>query len=557
MRMTGAEILVNCLLEQDVDTVFGFPGGSVLYIYDALYDYQDKIRHILTCHEQHAAHAADGYARSSGKPGVVIATSGPGASNLVTGIATAYMDSVPLIAITGNVSVNLLGKDSFQEIDITGVTMPVTKHNFIVKDVNDLADTIRRAFKIATSGRPGPVLIDIPKDVTALKAEYKKQKPLEVKRLTETIHEDAVKKAVTLIKESKRPFIYAGGGVIISEASKELYDFAHKISAPVTLSLMGIGSYPSTDPYYTGMIGMHGTKASSLALKECDLLIAIGARFSDRVICKADQFAKDTKILHIDADPAEINKNIAVTGSIIGDVKEVLERLDKRLESIEHKDWLDQIIKWKEQFPIDQPKSDEIMPQHILEMMWKITEGKAIVTTEVGQHQMWAGQFIKFTQPRTFITSGGLGTMGFGLGAAIGAQLANPDKRVVNIAGDGSFHMNLAELATAVTYKLPIIEIIMNNNVLGMVRQWQKMLYDKRYSHTTLDRQTNYKMLAESFGALGFVINGFDDIEPVLREALASNRPCVIDCRIGSDVNVLPMVPPGISIDEPILEIEY
>ncbi len=556
MRMTGAEILVNCLLEQGVDTVFGYPGGQAIIIYDALYDYQDKINHILTCHEQNATHAADGYARATGKPGVVIATSGPGASNLVTGIATAYMDSVPLIAITGNVPISLLGKDSFQEIDITGVTMPITKHNFIVKDINQLADTVRRAFKIATGGRPGPVLIDIPKDITAAHTEYTRKDPEPVYRQIDTIHEDALKKAATMIAESKKPFIYAGGGVILSAAAPELRYFAQKISAPVTLSLMGIGAYPADDPYYTGMIGMHGTKASALALKECDLMIAIGARFSDRVICNANHFAKNTKILHIDIDPAEINKNVKVDANVIGDVKIVLKRLFDLIETKEHKEWLQQIVDWKEKYPIDQPKNDEILPQQILETLWKVTEGKAIVTTEVGQHQMWAAQFLKITEPRTFITSGGLGTMGFGLGAAIGAQMAYPEKRIVNIAGDGSFHMNLSELATAVTNNLPIIEIVMNNNVLGMVRQWQKLLYNKRYSSTTLNRKTDYKKLAEAFGALGFVIESFDDIEPVLHEALASNRPCVIDCRISCDVNVLPMVPPGVSINEPILEME-
>ena len=555
MRMTGAEIIVNCLMEQDVDTVFGFPGGYVINIYDVLYSCQDKIQHILTCHEQNAAHAADGYARSTGKPGVVIATSGPGAANLVTGIATAYMDSVPMVAITGNVPLNMLGKDSFQEMDIAGVTMPITKHNFILKDVNDIADTLRRAFKIAKSGRPGPVLVDIPKDLTAAMAEYTPQTPEPIERVTENITEDDLEKAAELIKESKQPLIYAGGGVILSEASKELTDFAHKIAAPVTLSFMGIGSYPYEDPYYTGMIGMHGTKASALSVSKCDLLIAIGARFSDRVTCKIDRFAPNAKVLHIDIDPAEINKNITATQSVIGDVKEVLTRLDQKIDKLEHKEWLQQITEWKEKYPIDQPKSSEIMPQQILETIFELTKGNAIFTTEVGQHQMWAGQFLKINEPRTFLSSGGLGTMGYGLGAAIGAQVGNPDKRVINIAGDGSFHMNLTELTTTVTYDLPIIEIVMNNNVLGMVRQWQTLLYDKRYSCTTLDRKTDYVKLADAFGAKGFVIETMSDIEPVLKAALADGGPCLIECRIGEDVSVFPMVPPGVAIDEPILEI--
>lgn len=556
MRMTGADILINCLLEQGVDTVFGFPGGAVLNIYDALYKYRDKINHILTCHEQGAAHAADGYARSTGRTGVVIATSGPGATNLVTGIATAYMDSVPMVAITGNVALNLLGKDSFQEVDITGITMPITKHNFIVKNIGELADTVRKAFKIAQSGRPGPVLIDIPKDITAMSTEYKKAKPEPIKKFTECITDEDVEKAAELIKNSKKPLIYAGGGVISADASGELFELAKKIQSPVTLSLMGIGGYPSTDDYYTGMIGMHGTKASALAVSECDLLIAVGARFSDRVICNPKTFAKNAKILHIDADAAEINKNIRAYQCVIGDVKIVLSMLNEKLAQSDRAKWLDEIASWKRQYPIDQARNGDILPQHIIEKLWKLTDGKAIVTTEVGQNQMWAGQFLKITKPRTFITSGGLGTMGFGLGAAIGAQIANPSKRVINIAGDGSFYMNMSELATAVTYKLPIIEVIMNNGVLGMVRQWQKMFYGKRYSHTTLNRETDYKRLAEAFGALGFIINSEEDIEPVFKAALESGKPCVIDCRIGNDVNVLPMVPAGADIDNPVLKLD-
>jgi acetolactate synthase-1/2/3 large subunit len=556
MKLTGAEILLNCLLEQDVDTVFGFPGGSVLYIYDALYHYKDKIRHILTCHEQGAAHAADGYARSTGKTGVVIATSGPGATNLVTGIATAYMDSVPMVAITGNVSLGLLGKDSFQEIDITGVTMPVTKHNFIVKRVEDVADTVRSAFKIAQSGRPGPVLIDIPKDITAALCEYEPQKPKPIERQTTYITDEALNIATKLIKDSKRPLIFAGGGITASDASDELKAFAKKIAAPVTLSLMGIGNYPSDADYYTGMIGMHGTKTSALAVSECDLLIACGTRFSDRVLCNVAKFAHNAKILQLDIDPAEINKNIMTFASIIGDIKVTLARLTDRLEAIDHSDWLNKITKWKSLYPIDQPRSDEVMPQHILNAIHTLTNGEALITTEVGQHQMWTAQFYKFTKPRTFMTSGGLGTMGFGLGAAIGTQIANPDKRVFNIAGDGSFYMNMAELVTAETYNTPIIEVIMNNGVLGMVRQWQKLFYDKRYSHTTLCRKTDLVKLAEAIGIAGFVIETVDDIIPVLTKAIKQNRPCLIDCRIGSDINVLPMVPAGASISDQIFELD-
>jgi acetolactate synthase-1/2/3 large subunit len=556
LKLTGAEILLSCLIEQDVDTVFGFPGGSVLYIYDALYKYKDKIRHILTCHEQGAAHAADGYARSTGKTGVVIATSGPGATNLVTGIATAYMDSVPMVAITGNVSLGLLGKDSFQEVDITGVTMPVTKHNFIVKRVEDIAETVRSAFRIAQSGRQGPVLIDIPKDITAALCEYEPQLPKLIERQTKYITDDALNIAAKLIKESKQPLIFAGGGITSSGASDELKAFAKKIGAPVTLSLMGIGNYPSDADYYTGMIGMHGTKTSALAVSECDLLIACGTRFSDRVLCNAKNFAHNAKILQLDIDPAEINKNIMTFASVIGDIKVTLTRLTERLEAIDHSDWLNKITKWKGLYPIDQPHGDEVMPQQILSAIHALTNGEALITTEVGQHQMWTAQFYNFSKPRTFMTSGGLGTMGYGLGAAIGTQIANPDKRVFNIAGDGSFYMNMAELVTAETYNTPVIEVIMNNGVLGMVRQWQKLFYDKRYSHTTLGRKTDLVKLAEAIGIAGFVIEKQEDIIPVLTKALAQNRPCLIDCHIGSDINVLPMVPAGASISDQIFELD-
>lgn len=556
MRMTGADILAACLIEQGVDTVFGFPGGAVLYIYDALFKNKDKIRHILTCHEQHAAHAADGYARASGRPGVVIATSGPGATNLVTGIANAYMDSVPMVAITGNVSVALLGKDSFQEVDIAGITMPITKHNFIVKDVSSLADIVRRAFAIANTGRPGPVLIDIPKDVTCACCEYTPKKILPPEPLTGDISDRDIEEAAKLILESKKPLVYAGGGVISSGAHKELDSFISRIDAPFTMSLMGIGAMPSSHPGNLGMIGMHGSRCSSLAVSQCDLLIAVGARFSDRVLCDPRTFAPNAKILHIDIDPAEINKNIRVYRSVTGDIRQVLLRLNPLLSPVSRRDWMDEIAAWKSLYPITKPHKEDILPQKLIEKTWEITGGRAVITTEVGQHQMWAAQFFPIEKPRTFLTSGGLGTMGFGLGAAIGAAVALPGTTVVNVAGDGSFHMNLMEIVTAVKNKLPVKILVMNNNVLGMVRQWQRMFYGKRFSQTTLERPTDYVKLAEAFGAAGYVIRSEEDMEPVLKEALLSPGPAVINCLVGRDVNVLPMVPQGGSIGSPILEID-
>lgn len=552
MKLTGAEILIECLLEQEVDTIFGFPGGAVLNIYDALYKYQDKIRHILTSHEQGAAHGADGYARASGKVGVCLATSGPGATNLVTGIATAYMDSIPMVAITGNVALNLLGKDSFQEVDITGITMPITKHNFIVKDVNELADIVRKAFKIAKEGRPGPVLIDIPKDITAIKTEYVRKNIEKVERSTENISEKAIQKAINLLNESQKPLIYAGGGVSTSGASQELIELVEKFHAPVTLSLMGMGAFPATHDLYTGMIGMHGTKASNMAVTECDLLLAIGARFSDRVISKLERFAPYAKILHIDVDSAEVNKNIHTECHIIGDVKAVLNKINKGIESKDRSQWLNFIKDLKEKYKLGS-ESNDLTPQYILDKIYEITEGDAILATEVGQHQIWTAQYYKFTRPRTLITSGGLGTMGFGLGASIGAQIARPDKRVFNIAGDGSFRMNLNELATAVEYNLPIIEVVMNNHALGMVRQWQNMFYDKRFSQTTLDRTTDFVKLAEAFGACGFNLTKKEDTESVIREALALKRPVVINCEINKDLKVWPMVPPGAALEDVIV----
>lgn len=553
MRLSGAEILIECLLEQGVDTLFGFPGGAVLNIYDALYKYQGKIRHILTSHEQGAAHAADGYARASGKVGVCLATSGPGATNLVTGIATAYMDSIPMVAITGNVAMNLLGKDSFQEVDITGITMPITKHNFIVKNVDELAHTVRRAFRIAQEGRPGPVLIDIPKDITAQYAEYVPA-PKEVpERFTECINDKAIAKALELINQSERPVVFAGGGVIASGASEELLELVEKLNAPATLSLMGMGAFPATHELYTGMVGMHGTKTSNMAVTECDLLIAIGARFSDRVVSKLERFAPKARILHIDVDAAEVNKNVRVAHHIIGDVKMVLQRLNQGVAARERGEWLAFVRDLKEKYPL-RITGDELTPQYVLKKIYELTKGDAIVATEVGQHQIWTAQHYKFTKPRTLITSGGLGTMGFGLGASIGAQLARPDKRVFNIAGDGSFRMNLIELATAVEYNLPVIVVIMNNRALGMVRQWQNLFYDSRFSQTTLDRGTDFVKLAEAFGAAGFNLSRKEDVEEVLQKALSLNRPVVINCEIDRDLKVLPMVPPGAALEDVIVE---
>jgi acetolactate synthase-1/2/3 large subunit len=554
MKLTGAQILVNCLLEQGVDTVFGYPGGQALFIYEALYEYQDKIKHILTCHEQGASHAADGYARSTGRVGVVIATSGPGATNLVTGIATAYMDSVPLVAITGNVSTNLLGRDSFQEVDITGVTVPITKHNYIVKDVNNLATTVREAFKIARSGRPGPVLIDIPKDISATTADYEPCEPLKFIAHSPVSSEE-IKTAIELIKSSKRPFIFAGGGIKAADACGELFEFSKKVASPVALSLMGLGSFPPDDELFTGMLGMHGSKASSVAVSECDLFIALGTRFSDRVLCNPKTFANNAKILHIDIDPAEINKNIGVYAAVHGNVKETLSLLCKQLEKQDHSEWLTKIVEVKKKFPSDRPLKNDTMPYKILTTLHDLTNGEAIITTEVGQHQMWTGQYYKFDNPRKLLSSGGLGTMGYGLGAAIGAQVANPDKRVCNIAGDGSFYMNLNEIATTVTYNLPIVEIIMNNGVLGMVRQWQKLFFNQHYSNSILHRNTDIIKLAEAFGAVGLEIREPEDIEPVLKKALACGKPCVINCIIDSEENVLPMVPAGAAIEDPILEL--
>ena len=548
-KLTGAEIVIECLKEQGVDTVFGYPGGAILNIYDALYKHQDEITHILTSHEQGASHAADGYARATGKVGVCLATSGPGATNLVTGIATAYMDSIPVVAITCNVGVSLLGKDSFQEVDIAGVTMPITKYNFIVKDVSRLASVIRRAFTIAKSGRPGPVLVDITKDVTAAECEYEYQAPQEVLPQTDTIREEDIEQAEELIRKAQKPFILVGGGAVISGASEELRAFAKKIQAPVADTLMGKGAFDGTDELYTGMAGMHGTKASNFGITECDLLIAIGARFSDRVTGNASKFASNAKILHIDVDPAEINKNIRSYASIIGDAKVILRKLNARLDPMNHDEWIMHIERLKDMYPLRYNKNQLTGP-FIMEKIYELTGGDAVIVTEVGQNQMWAAQYYKYKTPRTFISSGGLGTMGYGLGAAIGAKLGRKDKTVINIAGDGCFRMNMNELATATRYNIPVIEVIMNNHVLGMVRQWQDLFYGKRYSHTVLNDQVDFVKLAEAMGTKGYRVEKMEDFEPVFKEAVELNIPVLIDCQIACDDKVYPMVSPGAPISD-------
>lgn len=547
MQLTGSQIIIECLKEQGVDTVFGYPGGSILNVYDELYKHSDEITHILTSHEQGAAHAADGYARATGKVGVCFATSGPGATNLVTGIATAYMDSVPIVAITCNVTLPLLGKDSFQEIDIVGVTLPITKHNFIVKDVNKLADTIREAFHIARSGRPGPVLVDVPKDVTAKLAEYTRAVPIREGRSNEGITPDAVANAVSMIKKSQKPFIFVGGGAVISEASEELAEFVKKVDAPVADTLMGKGAFDGRDPYYTGMLGMHGTKTSNFGVMECDLLIVVGARFSDRVTGDTTRFAPNAKILQLDIDPAEINKNVRVDSYILGDITEILKALNKNLDNCRHDEWMRHIIQMKELYPLKY-NHDILTGPYIVEKIYEVTDGEAVITTEVGQHQMWAAQYYKYSKPRTLLTSGGLGTMGYGLGACIGAKMGLKDKTVINIAGDGCFRMNMNELATATRHNIPIIEVVINNHVLGMVRQWQTLFYGERYSNTVLDDMVDYVKLAEAMGAKAFRVTQKEEFEPALREAIALNVPCLIDCQIEKDDKVFPMMSPGASL---------
>lgn len=549
MKLNGSEIIVECLKEQGVDTIFGYPGGAILNVYDAIYKHSDEITHILTSHEQGASHAADGYARATGKVGVCLATSGPGATNLVTGIATAYMDSIPVVAITCNVTVPLLGKDSFQEVDIQGITMPITKHNFIVKDIADLADVIREAFRIAKEGRPGPVLIDVTKDVTAAECDYIKETPKLIERQTDTIKEEDVEKAVELIKAAKKPYVFVGGGVIASGASDELARFVHKINAPVADSLMGKGAFDGSDQLYSGMLGMHGTKASNFGVSECDLLIVIGARFSDRVTGNAKKFASNAKILQFDIDAAEINKNIKTDATVIGDALEVLKRVNAKLEQLDHSEWVAHIAELKEKYPMAY-RTDCLNGPLIMENIYKITNGDAIISTDVGQHQMWAAQHYVYKKPRTLLTSGGLGTMGYGLGAAIGAKVGCRDKVVINIAGDGCFRMNMNELATATRYNIPVIEVIFNNHVLGMVRQWQDLFYGKRYSSTVLDDVTDFVKVSEGMGAKAYRVSDIESFNSALKEAIELNIPCVIECEIAKDDKVFPMVAPGAPISD-------
>ena len=548
MLLTGAEIVVECLKEQGVDTVFGYPGGTILNVYDALYQHSNEIKHILTSHEQGAAHAADGYARATGRVGVCLATSGPGATNLVTGIATAYMDSVPMVAITCNVVLPSLGKDSFQEVDIAGITMPITKHNYIVKDVNILADTLRRAFAIAGSGRPGPVLVDISKDVTSNSCEFEKKEP-------ETVHvpsrytEEELQEALSLLRHAKKPFVYVGGGAVISGAYKEVRAFAERMDTPVCDTLMGKGVFDGHDARYTGMIGMHGTKVSNFGVSECDLLIAMGARFSDRVVGNPKKFAEHAKILHIDIDDAEINKNIRTDVSLVGDLKEVLEKINGQLEQQQHTEWMQHIAELKASYPLNYDKTALSCP-YIIEEIDRITEGEAVITTDVGQHQMWAAQYYKYSRPRTLLSSGGLGTMGYGLGACLGAKMGRPDKVCINIAGDGCFRMNMNELATASRYDIPIIQVVINNHVLGMVRQWQTLFYGKRYSQTILQDKVDFCKVAEGLGCEAIRVTKKEEVAPAIEKALRLKKPVLIDCLIPEDDKVFPMVPAGAAITE-------
>ena len=548
MQLNGSEIILECLKEQGVDTIFGYPGGTILNVYDAIYKYGDQFRHVLTSHEQGASHAADGYARATGKVGVCMATSGPGATNLVTGIATAYMDSIPIVAITANVSVPLLGKDSFQEVDIAGITMPVTKHNFIVKDVNHLADTIRRAFQIARSGRPGPVLVDVTKDVTAAMAEYEPAVPAPIEKKTD-ISEEELEQAAALINAAKKPYVLVGGGAILSDAAQEVRAFVKKLQAPVADTLMGKGAFPGTDDLYTGMLGMHGTKTANFGVSQCDLLVVLGARFSDRVIGNAAKFASQAKIVQLDIDPAEVNKNIHVTASVTGDLKASLEKLTERIAPQDHAEWLAKIQELKAQYPLKYDHQALTGPA-VIEEIYRETKGEAIITTDVGQHQMWAAQYYKYTQPRTFLTSGGLGTMGYGLGACIGAKCGCPDKTVINIAGDGCFRMNMNELATASRYGIPVIEVVINNHVLGMVRQWQTLFYDKRYSATILEDKVDFVKVAEGLGVKAVRVTELSQLAPAIRQAVEEKVPYFIDVQIDKDDKVFPMVPAGAPIDQ-------
>lgn len=558
MKLTGAQVIIECLKEQKVDLIFGYPGGAVLPIYDALYNTKE-ITHILTAHEQGATHAADGYARATGKPGVVLVTSGPGATNTVTGIATAYMDSVPLLVFTGQVAGNLLGRDSFQEVDIAGITTPITKHNYIVKNPESLPHIIREAFDIATSGRPGPVVIDIPKDVQTAMIDLKpaSSQPLEWKTRGKWFehaenNKENMDKALKLLARCKRPVIYAGGGVNIGAANRELVDFAEKIKAPVCLSLMGMGAFPGEHPYFLGMVGMHGTRSANYAVSQADCLIAVGARFSDRVVSKVEGFAPEAEIIHIDLDPAEISKNVASHLSICDDVKSILKELTERVEEKQENEWNDQIREWKQTYPLKYRGKGSLSPQFVLEKLYEVTQGQAIITTEVGQNQMWAAQFYKYKEPRTFISSGGLGTMGFGLGASIGAAMGRPDRKVINVAGDGSFKMNSTELATVAKYKVPIIQLLLNNHTLGMVRQWQDLFFQGRFSHTSLGPDVDFVKLAAAYGIRAYRISSNEEVEDVLREAVSLDEPVLIECDINPNEKVYPMVAPGEAISNVI-----
>ncbi len=549
MQLNGSQIIIECLLEQGVDTIFGYPGGAILNVYDELYRYQDRIRHVLTSHEQGASHAADGYARATGRVGVCMATSGPGAINLVTGIATAYMDSVPMVAITCNVALSLLGKDSFQEVDIAGITMPITKHSFIVKDVNNLAGAMRRAFKIAQSGRPGPVLVDVTKDVTAALTDFAPQTPEIIQRKVDTISQDDIDAVLKVIRESDKPMIFAGGGTVISGADAELKEFVRKVDAPVTDSLMGKGAFDGNDPYYTGMLGMHGTKTANRSVTECDLLLVLGSRFSDRVIGNAEKFASRAKIVQIDIDPVEINKNIQIDYSIVGDLKSILEILNKKLEQQYHKEWIDKVMARKEALPMNY-NQEVLTGPYVIERISELTENEAIITTDVGQHQMWAAQYYKYRRPRQLLTSGGMGTMGYGLGACIGAKIGMPEKTVINIAGDGCFRMNMNEIATAARYHVPIIQVVFNNHALGMVRQWQTLFYGKRYSSTILEDKMDFCRVSEAMGARAIRVTKKEEVDEAIKEALAAGEPVVIEVVIPQDEKVWPMVAPGAAIEE-------
>ncbi|MEE0913109.1 MAG: biosynthetic-type acetolactate synthase large subunit [Ruminococcus sp.] len=554
MQLTGAEIICECLLEQGVDTVFGYPGGAALNTYDALYKYSDRINHVLTAHEQGASHAADGYARSTGKTGVVMTTSGPGATNIVTGIATANIDSIPVVAITGNVTTDLLGKDSFQEVNIVEITKPITKASFLVEKVEDLADTLRKAFALAQEGRKGPVLVDVPKDVTANKTEYTPVKP-DNREPFEIENPESIREVQELIRNAKKPMIYAGGGIISGDASEEFKAFAELIDAPVCCSLMGLGCIPASHPLCVGNIGMHGGYETGMITAECDLMIACGARFSDRVAGDPKKFGEQAKIVQLEIDKNEINKNVNVDKYILGDVKDILTALTVGLDQQKHTQWLEQVEEWKHHFDnAKRPESEYPLPQEILDAVNEIKADDDVIATDVGQHQMWVAQYSKIEKDKTLLTSGGMGTMGFGMGAAIGAQMAHPDKRVFLVTGDGSFHMNLNELVTMKSYDLPVVVLVMNNTVLGMVRQWQKLFYGHRFSQTDPHRATDFVELAKAFGVDGLRITKKEEIKDVLQQAFDLKKPVVVDCRISPDVNVLPMIPPGKTVNEIVTE---